>query len=63
MGDNSAMNKMKGKTKQKAGEAMGDDRMRAEGRTDHAKGKAKGAMEDAKESLQGVKDSLKGKRR
>ncbi|MEU5209209.1 CsbD family protein [Streptomyces sp. NPDC020742] len=62
MGDSGSMDKMKGKAKEKAGEAMGNDRMRAEGRTDRAKGKAKGAMHEAKENIRGVKDSLKGKR-
>ncbi|MCZ1011081.1 CsbD family protein [Streptomyces lydicus] len=61
MGDKGAMDKMKGKAKQKAGKIMGDERMKSEGRTDEAKGKAKSAMSDAKENTQGMKDSLKGK--
>ncbi|MFJ9471666.1 CsbD family protein [Streptomyces caniferus] len=61
MGDRGAMDKMKGKAKQKAGKAMGDERLKSEGRTDEAKGKAKGAMGSAKENIQGMKDSLKSK--
>lgn len=53
MGDKGAMDKMKGKAKQKAGKIMGDERMKSEGRTDEAKGKAKGAMGNAKENIQG----------
>ncbi|WP_328388870.1 CsbD family protein [Streptomyces sp. NBC_00400] len=61
MGDKGAMDKMKGKAKQKAGKITGDERLKSEGRTDEAKGKAKGAMGNAKENMQGMKDSLKGK--
>ncbi|MGW7487489.1 CsbD family protein [Streptomyces sp. NPDC054786] len=61
MGDKGGMDKMKGKAKQKAGKAMGDERMKSEGRTDETKGKAKGAIGNAKENIQGMKDSLKGK--
>ncbi|WP_030986733.1 CsbD family protein [Streptomyces sp. NRRL S-1813] len=63
MGDKGAMDKMKGKAKQKAGKAMGDERLKSEGRTDEAKGKAKNAMGNAKENVQGMKDSLKNKDR
>ncbi|MEV5125105.1 CsbD family protein [Streptomyces decoyicus] len=63
MGDKGAMDKMKGKAKQKAGKVMGDERLKSEGRTDEAKGKAKSAMGNAKENAQGMKDSLKGKGR
>ncbi|BDH11587.1 CsbD family protein [Streptomyces hygroscopicus] len=63
MGDKGAMDKMKGKAKQKAGKAMGDERLKSEGRTDEAKGKAKNAMGNAKEHAQGMKDSLKSKDR
>ncbi|MEV6564946.1 CsbD family protein [Streptomyces kronopolitis] len=62
MADKGAMDKMKGKAKQKAGKVMGDERMKAEGRTDEAKGRAKSAMGDARDNAQGMKDSLKGKR-
>ncbi|MFE9145526.1 CsbD family protein [Streptomyces tubercidicus] len=61
MGDKGAMDKMKGKAKQKAGKVMGNERMKSEGRADEAKGKAKSAMGNAKENMQGMKDSLKSK--
>ncbi|GFE25406.1 hypothetical protein Sliba_58590 [Streptomyces nigrescens] len=63
MGDKGAMDKMKGKAKQKAGKITGNERLKGEGRADEAKGRSKGAMSDAKENLQGMKDSLKGKSR
>ncbi|MEU8918028.1 MULTISPECIES: CsbD family protein [Streptomyces] len=63
MGDKGAMDKMKGKAKQKAGKITGDERLKGEGRADEAKGRSKGAMSDAKENLRGMKDSLKGKSR
>ena len=58
MGDESAMDKIKGKAKELFGKAKGDDRMASEGKTDQAKGKAKGTMDEAKDRAQGVKDSL-----
>ncbi|KOT59197.1 MULTISPECIES: CsbD family protein [Streptomyces] len=61
MGDESAMDKVKGKAKEMAGKATGDDRMKSEGKTDRAKGKVKGAMDEAKENAQGMRDSLKDK--
>ncbi|MEC4020832.1 CsbD family protein [Streptomyces sp. H27-D2] len=54
----SAMDKMRGMAKEMAGKASGNDRMKAEGKTDQAKGKAKEAAEDAKETMGGVKDSM-----
>lgn len=63
MGDKGAMDKMKGKAKQKVGKVTGDERLKSEGRTDEAKGKAKNAMGNAKENVQGMKDSLKSKDR
>ncbi|MGA5566598.1 CsbD family protein [Streptomyces platensis] len=63
MGDKGAMDKMKGKAKQKAGKIMGDERLKGEGRADEAKGRAKEAMSDAKENARGMKDSMKGKGR
>ncbi|MFD5398892.1 CsbD family protein [Streptomyces sp. NPDC127097] len=63
MADKGAMDKMKGKAKQKAGKIMGDERLKGEGRADEAKGRAKGAMSDAKENARGVKDSMKGRSR
>ncbi|GGN40026.1 hypothetical protein GCM10012285_17660 [Streptomyces kronopolitis] len=62
MADKGSMDKMKGKAKQKAGKAMGNERMKAEGRTDEARGRAKSAMGEARDNAQGMKDSLKGKR-
>ncbi|MFG2720224.1 CsbD family protein [Streptomyces sp. NPDC048416] len=61
MGD-SAMDKIKGKAKEKAGKVTGNDRMATEGRTDQAKGRTKDAMGNAKERAQGVRDSLTDKR-
>jgi len=58
MSSESAMDKIKGKVKEMAGKATGNDRMRAEGRTDRAKGTAKQAPEQAR----GIKDSLTGGR-
>ncbi|KOG89940.1 general stress protein CsbD [Streptomyces varsoviensis] len=62
MGDNSAMDKIKGKAKEAVGNATGNDRMKSEGKTDQAKGKAKGAVDEAKDRADGVKDSLRGER-
>ncbi|MFD7664317.1 CsbD family protein [Streptomyces sp. NPDC059788] len=59
--DRSAMDKAKGKAKEMAGKATGDDRLKGEGRTDQAKGKAKDAMDEAKGNVQGMRDSLKDK--
>ncbi|WP_328323376.1 MULTISPECIES: CsbD family protein [unclassified Streptomyces] len=59
MGDDSAMDKIKGKAKEAAGKATGDKRQEAEGRTDQAKGKAKSGLSDAKDRAQGMKDSFK----
>ncbi|MFH8345256.1 CsbD family protein [Streptomyces sp. NPDC018045] len=61
MGDKSAVDKVKGKAKEMKGAVTGDDRTKAEGRTDQAKGKAKGAMDEAKSNVQGMRDSLKNK--
>ena len=41
----------KGKLKEKAGEWTGDQKMRAEGKTDKAKGKAQSAVGAAKEKM------------
>ncbi|MCX5384302.1 CsbD family protein [Streptomyces sp. NBC_00083] len=54
----SGMDKVKGKAKEMAGKATGNDRMKSEGKTDQAKGKAKDAMDGAKERAKGVGDSL-----
>ncbi|MER5884888.1 CsbD family protein [Streptomyces sp. NPDC001941] len=62
MSGDSAMDKVKGKAKEWAGKATGDDRMAAEGQTDQAKAKAKDAVDKAKERVEGVVDSLRNKR-
>ena len=49
---------VKGKVKETAGKATGDERLENEGRTDQVKGKAKDAVDDAKDAVQGVRDSL-----
>ncbi|WP_030776465.1 CsbD family protein [Streptomyces sp. NRRL S-920] len=59
MGDKGGMDKLKGKAKEMAGKATGDDRREAEGRTDRAKGEAKDAMESARDKAKGMKDSMK----
>ncbi|MEU1346768.1 CsbD family protein [Streptomyces sp. NPDC005775] len=41
----------KGKVKEAAGRAVGNDRLTAEGRTDQAKGDAREAKEKAKDAL------------
>ncbi|MFG3280615.1 CsbD family protein [Streptomyces sp. NPDC048111] len=56
------MDKIKGKAKEAAGKATGNDRMAAEGKTDQTKGKAKDAMQNMKGRADGVKDSLTDKR-
>ncbi|MFE2377618.1 CsbD family protein [Streptomyces sp. NPDC059398] len=59
MGDDNAMDKMKGKAKEAAGKMTGDKRQEAEGRTDQAKGKTKDTLGDAKDRAAGAKDSFK----
>ncbi|MBT2368986.1 CsbD family protein [Streptomyces sp. ISL-10] len=55
----SGADKLKGKAKEAMGKATGDERLKAEGRTDQAKGKAKKAMEDTKERARGTERSLR----
>ncbi|MGW6568617.1 CsbD family protein [Streptomyces sp. NPDC054975] len=50
--------KAKGKLKETAGKAMGNERMETEGKTDQMKGKAREAGETTRERTQGVRDSL-----
>ncbi len=52
------IDKAKGKMKKIAGDATGNDRLKAEGTVDELKGKAKGAVEDAKHA---IKDATKSK--
>ena len=59
MGDDNAMDKMKGKAKEMTGKASGDKRKETEGKTDQAKGKAKDSMGDMGERAEGMKDSMK----
>jgi uncharacterized protein YjbJ (UPF0337 family) len=49
---------MKGKLKETAGKATGNERLESEGRTDQVKGKAKDAADDAADAVRGVRDSL-----
>jgi uncharacterized protein YjbJ (UPF0337 family) len=51
--------KIKGTVKDVAGQATGDKRTEAEGKTDKAKGDAKNAASDLKNSVKGAADSLK----
>ena len=46
-----AADKAKGKVKETAGKAVGNERLTAEGRADQAKGDAKQAVEKAKDAL------------
>jgi uncharacterized protein YjbJ (UPF0337 family) len=46
-----AADKAKGKVKETAGRAVGNERLTAEGRADQAKGDAKQAVEKAKDAL------------
>ncbi|WP_343041557.1 CsbD family protein [Streptomyces typhae] len=57
MGEN-AMDKAKGKAKEMAGKVTGNDRMKAEGKTDQAKGKVRDATDNARAKAEGVRDSL-----
>ncbi|MFD8544889.1 CsbD family protein [Streptomyces sp. NPDC059649] len=59
MAGKGAKDKIKGKAKQATGKITGDDRLKAEGRMDEAKGKAKDAMEDTRETARGAKESVK----
>ncbi|GAB7034865.1 CsbD family protein [Streptomyces sp. NPDC021749] len=59
MAGKGAKDKMKGKAKQAAGKITGDDRLKAEGRMEEAKGKAKDTVDEAGENIRGTKESLK----
>ncbi|MCX5536028.1 CsbD family protein [Streptomyces sp. NBC_00006] len=59
MGDDSAMDKAKGKAKEMTGKVTGNDRMKAEGQTDQARGKAKEGVEGLRDKAEGVRDSLR----
>ena len=51
--------KVKGYIKDKVGQATGDKRTEAEGKTDRAKGHVKDAAHQVKEGVKGVRDSLR----
>ncbi|THA56518.1 CsbD family protein [Streptomyces sp. A1136] len=57
MAGKGGMDKAKGKIKETAGKATGNDRMAAEGKMDQAKGKAKDALKDTKTKAKGAKDT------
>ncbi len=57
--DENAKNKAAGKAKEMLGKVTGNDRMKAEGKTDQAKGKVGGAADDARAKAEGVRDSLR----
>ncbi|MER6307201.1 CsbD family protein [Streptomyces sp. NPDC001739] len=59
MAGKGAKDKLKGKAKQATGKITGDDRLKAEGRMEEAKGKAKDTMDDAGENIRGTKESIK----
>ena len=54
--------KLSGKTKETAGKITGDDRLEAEGKTQHdtaeGKEKAKSAVDQAKGAVDGIKESF-----
>lgn len=51
--------KVKGKAKEMAGKATGDDELEAEGRTQHAKGKVQDKAEEVKDSAKGTAAAAK----
>ncbi|MEU8888967.1 CsbD family protein [Streptomyces sp. NPDC048442] len=52
------IDKIKGKAKEMGGKATGNDRMKAEGKTDQLKAKAGEMRDKAKDKAEGVKDSF-----
>jgi uncharacterized protein YjbJ (UPF0337 family) len=48
------IDKAKGKIKQAAGDATGNDDLKGEGVIDEAKGKVKGAFEEVKQAVKGA---------
>ena len=48
------IDKVKGKTKQAAGNLVGDKNLKREGQLDEAKGKVKGAVEEIKHAVTGA---------
>lgn len=55
------LDKAKGKTKQAAGDATGDDDLKNEGKVDETSGKAKGAIDGAKDKAGDAVDAVKDK--
>ena len=53
------MDKLKGKVKEVAGAATGDEKKQAEGKMDQAKGSAKNAAENVKEHVDKAADKAK----
>ena len=53
------IDKAKGKVKETVGEMTDDDRLRREGKIDHAGGTAKGVADDAKEKVERGVDRAK----
>lgn len=53
--------KFAGKAKEAAGKATGDDELKDEGKTQHAKGEFEEKVDDAKASVKGAVDSVKDK--
>ncbi|MFD1276629.1 CsbD family protein [Streptomyces kaempferi] len=57
----SSMDKAKGKAKEMASKATGNERMEAEGKTDQAKANVRDAAEKARGKAAGARDSLRDK--
>ncbi|AVH94498.1 CsbD family protein [Streptomyces sp. NPDC057242] len=55
----SHMDKAKGKLKEAAGKATGNERLKSEGQADQMKGQAREVGEKAQGKVEGVRDSLK----
>ncbi len=52
------MDKAKGKLKETAGKATGNERLKSEGQADQMKGQAREVGEKARGKVEGVRDSL-----
>lgn len=59
MGHDNAMDKVKGMIKEAVGKLSGNERLKAEGRTDQAKAKVREAAEHVRERAAGIMDSVK----
>ncbi|MFJ8822607.1 CsbD family protein [Streptomyces sp. NPDC102467] len=55
----SAMDKAKGKAKEMAGKATGNERMKSEGKVDQAKGDARKAADKTRGKAEGLRDSMR----